>query len=370
MSEYQYYEFAAVDRPLDPDELAAVRSLSTRADITPSSFVNEYHWGDFRGDPQVLVEEYYDAFLHLANWGTRWLMLRFPAALLDISVAQSYCAGDAVTAWSAGEHVIVSVTSEDEEGDDVDWDAQGVLASILPVRAEVLAGDLRALYLMWLAGVGPGLFEEDAVEPPVPAGLATLTGSQTALARFLRVDGDLLAVAAAASAPAQVAVGPDIEGWVAGLASVERDALLVGLLRGADPHLRVTTLRRIGTPTVDDTPRRTAGHLLDAATDRREGREREERERHEREAAESARLAAEKRRAHLDALAAEGERAWERVATRIAEKRPVAYDIAVALLLDLQEVTGEAEFDRRIEGLKVEYRRRPGLLDRMATAGL
>jgi hypothetical protein len=51
MSEYQYYEFLAIDRPLDPAEQAQVRSLSTRARITGTSFVNEYHWGDFRGDP-------------------------------------------------------------------------------------------------------------------------------------------------------------------------------------------------------------------------------------------------------------------------------------------------------------------------------
>ena len=55
MSEYQYYEFLAVDRPLDDDEQAEVRSLSTRARITATSFVNEYHWGDFKGDPRSSI---------------------------------------------------------------------------------------------------------------------------------------------------------------------------------------------------------------------------------------------------------------------------------------------------------------------------
>src|SRR3954447_10590393 len=73
MSEYQYYEFAAVDRPLDSRELAQVRALSTRAQITSTSFVNTYHWGDFRGSPRAMVERYYDAFLYVANWGTRQL---------------------------------------------------------------------------------------------------------------------------------------------------------------------------------------------------------------------------------------------------------------------------------------------------------
>jgi hypothetical protein len=368
MSEYQYYEFAAVDRPLDRQELAEVRALSTRAHITPTSFVNEYHWGDFRGHPQRLVERYYDAFLYLANWGTRQLMLRFPAALLDPSVAERYCVGESASSWSSSGYVIVSATSEDDEGD-FEWGGEGVLSTVLPVRAEILSGDLRALYLMWLLEVGSGVVDGREKEPAVPEGLATLTGSQTALAEFLRVDPDLLAVAAAGSSPRRLAPGPDIAAWVGDLPAAERDALLVGLLRGDEPHLRATTLRRMGTP-VTERRERTAGQLVDAACSRRDARERAETQRRERAAAENARLAATARRRQLDKLAAEGERAWSRVAMRIAEKKPVGYDIAVALLGDLQEVTAEAEFDRRIAALKEEHRRKPALLERLTAAGL
>ncbi|MFO7739670.1 MAG: hypothetical protein R6V46_14415 [Desulfatiglandaceae bacterium] len=41
MSEYQYYEFLAIDRPLTKDEMAELRALSTRATITPVGFTNE-----------------------------------------------------------------------------------------------------------------------------------------------------------------------------------------------------------------------------------------------------------------------------------------------------------------------------------------
>jgi hypothetical protein len=78
MSEYQYYEFLAVDRPLTAAEQAEVRQLSTRARITATSFTNEYHWGDFRGDPHLMMARYYDAHLYLANWGTHQIMLRLP----------------------------------------------------------------------------------------------------------------------------------------------------------------------------------------------------------------------------------------------------------------------------------------------------
>ena len=200
MSEYQYYEFAAVDRPLGTRDLDTLRGLSTRAHITPTSFVNTYQWGSFKGDPRRLVERYFDAFLYLANWGTRELIVRLPARLLDPDTAQRYCAGDAVSAWHTGEHVVVAAMSEDEEGE-FEWGGEGVLASILPVRAELLTGDLRALYLLWLLSVQVGDVPDDAVEPPVPASLNALTGSQTALVEFLRIDRNLVDVAATGSPP-------------------------------------------------------------------------------------------------------------------------------------------------------------------------
>lgn len=72
----------------------------------------------------------------------------------------------------------------------------------------------------------------------------------------------------------------------------------------------------------------------------------------------------------MDKLVAEGERAWERVTMRIAEKKPVGYDVAVELLVDLREVTGDGAFDRRIAELKEEHRRKPAFLQRLAAAGL
>ena len=55
MSEYQYYEFQAIDEPLDQKAMAELRAMSSRARITPTSFVNTYNWGNFRGDPYHLM---------------------------------------------------------------------------------------------------------------------------------------------------------------------------------------------------------------------------------------------------------------------------------------------------------------------------
>ena len=165
MSEYQYYEFLAIDRPLGDAEQAQVRSLSTRARISSTSFVNEYHWGDFRGNPNRLMERYYDAHLYVANWGTHRLMLRLPRDLLDLDVVEDYCVDDQVSAWVTDGFIVLDFTGEDHAGEfDFDYDAEALLSAIVGVRAELAAGDLRPLYVGWLAAYGAWERDEDAFD--------------------------------------------------------------------------------------------------------------------------------------------------------------------------------------------------------------
>ena len=69
--------------------MSELRKLSTRAEITTTSFTNEYHFGDFRGNPRSMMEKYFDAFLYYANWGTHWFMLRLPAKLVDVKAMKT-----------------------------------------------------------------------------------------------------------------------------------------------------------------------------------------------------------------------------------------------------------------------------------------
>jgi hypothetical protein len=52
VSEYQYYEFLALDRPLTDKQRAELRKLSSRAEITATRFVNEYNYGDSAAAPR------------------------------------------------------------------------------------------------------------------------------------------------------------------------------------------------------------------------------------------------------------------------------------------------------------------------------
>ncbi|MEU2871546.1 hypothetical protein ABZ769_20380 [Streptomyces olivoreticuli] len=209
MSEYQHYQFLALDRPLSDKQLAGVRELTTRAELTRTSFLNTYQWGDFKGSPDRLLEQCYDAFLYFANWGTRQLMLRWPTGQLPLEVAEPYCTSPSAEARRHGGHTLITLTSDSEDdvedfGDLFDYGDHGYdtgreeqwLPSIARARPDVATGDLRLLYLAWLLSLHNGDLDEDESEPPLPAGLATLPTSLTDLATFLRIDPDLIAAAA------------------------------------------------------------------------------------------------------------------------------------------------------------------------------
>lgn len=375
MSEYQYYEFLALDRPLDERQLGELRALSTRADITPTSFVNEYHWGNFRGDPRTLMRHYFDAHLYLANWGTHRLMIRLPTRLLDLDTAQQYCPGDDAGAWTSGEHVILNLTSEDESGD---WDGTNEtrLGSVIGIRAEIASGDLRPLYLAWLLCAQTEL-DDDEPEPPVPPNLASLTAAQRSLAHFLRIDDDLLDVAAEASDQSSDLRPADVGGWIEELSPLERDAALLGLLQGDDPHLRNALLRRARSTSTRpdaDVAHRTAGELLEAAHKRRQAREQLAEQHRAQERARLEQQQTEAREKRLDSLALREEAAWAEVGNLIDTKKPKDYDSAVALLADLRAISdrnGDAPtFRQRYQHLRAEHHRKPSLIERLDRARL
>ncbi len=197
MSEFQYYEFVAIDRPLSVNERKRLRALTSRATITSTRLVNTYEWGNFKGDPHELVAKYFDAFLYYANWGTRRLILRVPSRRLDLKIAKQYCRlrtrakrgrGSVATVAYIGAKLVFDLWSENETADDWDDTESGVLSALVPIRNELMSGDYRALYLAWRLRAQAGEVADTARPPSMPAGVDRLTGSQQALVEFLRID--------------------------------------------------------------------------------------------------------------------------------------------------------------------------------------
>jgi len=384
MSEYQYYEFRAVDRPLTRVQMEELRKYSSRARISPDSFVNEYNWGDFKGDPDEWMEKCFDAFLYLANWGTRTFKLRVPMQLIDSETANAYCDSDSFSCRLARGQLIFSFDSQEE---DSDWeDGEGWLGSLVQLRSNLINGDYRCLYLGWLLAVQYGEFDDDTVEPPVPPGLGNLDAPLRSLADFLRIAPDLIA-AAAENSEKESRQGPSSENffqWVAKLTPEYKDSVLLRLIEGDDSRvvaselrhqalkdLRVVAMCAGGSQTSD---RRTVGKLISRWETIQKQKEKRESERAAREKAKRERAEAEARKRHLESLSGNEGALWNEVDKLIAAKHAVHYDKAVLLLKDLQDLAqmngAASEFARRMSALHLEHARKGTLIDRFRKAGL
>jgi hypothetical protein len=62
------------------------------------------------------------------------------------------------------------------------------MARLIPLRDELLRGDLRPLDLGWLAGVSAGDVDDDAIETEVPSGMTQLSAVQQTLTESREID--------------------------------------------------------------------------------------------------------------------------------------------------------------------------------------
>jgi hypothetical protein len=270
VSEYQCYEFVALDRPLTAEEMAELRSISTRAQITPTRFFNEYHWGDLKADPAELLARYFDVHVYFANWGTRRLMLRLPLHAVHLEDLRACVPGGPVTLTVTEDHVVLDLWSETEEPEE-EWFEDGqLLASLTPLRAELLRGDRRVAYLAWLLAVQADELDPDTAEPQVPHGLDAPSASLAALTRFLRVDHDLLAAAAEAGVE-DTGETDRFRSWVERLPAQDQQRWLLRAVDNPDMAVGAALLgefRRTHPPAAADQGR-TVGQVLDRAEERR-----------------------------------------------------------------------------------------------------
>jgi hypothetical protein len=375
VSEYQYYEFQAIDRPLDEMAQQALRALSTRARITATSFTNHYEWGNFKGRPTELMERWFDLHLYLTNWGSRRLMIRLPKRLIDRFLLEGFLReADCAEIHDAGENLILDIMRDMEPDDDWD-DGSGWLAALAPLRADVLAGDLRLFYLLWLTAVEADAFETGELEP-LP-GIGPMIGALKAFTAFFGLDPDL--VQAAAELPADVAPNRPspaiVEQIISTMSDREKIVMLARLFDG-DPHvahelrgrLRDRLVTGTGTPPA---AARTVGELRARARAIGLAREREAAEKAAAERQKQAEEAGKARRARLDAIARRGESVWREVEAEIERRNAPGYDRAASLLFDLKAIAEECgtmpDFAGRLRTIRERHSRKEKFLERLAT---
>ena len=214
----------------------------------------------------------------------------------------------------------------------------------------------------------------------MPPGLGQLSASLESLAEFLRIDGDLLHVAAEASPPIGDA-GLDrdeVRAWVGKLPTKEKDELIANLMVDAD-HAQIAELlqrflkERVGRERRPATTGRTVGQLLQAAEAYATERKRIEAEKRAKEKARREREAAIAREKHLDSLVGREAKLWAEVDSLVATKQPKNYDQAVKILVDLRDLAARGkggDFGLRIEALRQAQAKKPSFIERLRKAGL
>jgi len=324
MSEYQYYEFAAIDRPLTAAEMAALRKVSTRARISARGFVNHYEWGDLSADPDDWMRRYFDAYVYTANWRTCNVSLRVPLATFRQSDLQPYIFDGALAITTTDAHWIIDWSLDDSENDDrfsVE-EGSGWMERLLPIRDELMRGDMRALYLGWLASEA-GL-EDDTLEPEPPAGLSDLTPAQQALAEFIEIDPDM--ITAASMGGAANAMEPKAPRRLAQLRELAQQAAAIRLAREAEER---------------------------AAEEAEHRRHRE---------------------VALHQLMADVDRHWADIEAWVVRGTASSYTQAVRALTDLADgyalTSARENFENALRHLLVHHAKRGALLRRLVEAGL
>lgn len=371
MSEYQYYEWQSVDRLLTEAEQEAVRKLSSHIEVSSSCAVVTYAYGDFKHDPRTVLARFFDAHLYLANWGSRRLMFRFPAGLVNRDAIEQYFVPGRITFGTDGGFDVLDMDLSEEEGGS--WiEAEGSLSGLLALRNDLLQGDYRSLYLAWLKALsvqdGYQLRTRKPREskPPVPAGMNQLSSALKLFVKQFDVPACLVAAAAEHSAELAEPVETDFRPLVAQLLRNECDEYLCRFAQGdtaAGTELKRRLLSLVPRPPAVPEERLAFDELVKRAdaieADRKERRRQEARRKHE---------------AEMKDLAGHESDIWRQVTAQVDTKKSQGYEEAVRLLKKLAQLAefsgSQSTFRQRVSDLCDRYKRLSGFTSRVKQAKL
>ncbi|GHO50880.1 hypothetical protein [Ktedonospora formicarum] len=367
MSEYQRYEFMTSDRPLTRAQLDAVNALSSHIEASFTHALIEYQWGNFKHDPIKVLYTFFDGFLYWANWGSPELALRFPHGILPAELINGYDLDEFVTFTRHPDYDILDIHFGEMEGPDewIDYE----LGSLISIRDELMDGDLRSLYVVWLASqrmMGNGDEEEDDEinVPLVPPAFSKLTAAQQALAELLQVPQELLAAAAQHSQATTPSTDDDVAAWVKLLPPDRCSDYLVRLVHNelGLSRLLVKELRELNPRKAS--PKFPRGERVPYATLFAESRtikarqEREERKRRQ-----------EIHQQHLQDIYDHQDNYWHQVDQAVARGSGAGYDEAVRVLIELRETASHfqknQEFQERFSAWVQPHLRRPAFVKRL-----
>ncbi len=147
MSEYQYYEFCSINKPLTSEARKEMHLLSSRANVGTHNASYVYNFGDFRGNSDKLLLKYFDVFFYISNFGTIRLTFKYNVSQINIDEIKKYCVEDVVEYEQYGQDILLDISLQNEDG--FGWtEGEGVLADLLPLYDEIKSKNYQFLRIV------------------------------------------------------------------------------------------------------------------------------------------------------------------------------------------------------------------------------
>ncbi len=162
MSEYQYYKFERLDGYLDAKARQALRAISSRAEISATSFQVYYNYGDLEAEPFKLMLKYFDIGFYYADWGSIDVYIKLPAGTLPEDLLGFSSDGLHVHENDEWQLLIFSIEEYYEYFDDEH--ADDFFQHLAALRSGLMQGDWRLVYFMWLKAFD---FNDDVERVPL-----------------------------------------------------------------------------------------------------------------------------------------------------------------------------------------------------------
>ena len=316
-----------------------------------------------------MLATYFDVFFYMANWGTRRLAIKLPRTALSKATIDAYTC-DSIEYHRHNDDVIVDIMSPEEDYLEEYWTYEDALDDLVGLREQLLAGDHRALFMIWLdeAVRSPRSRAARRTAPAIPDGLGTLSPSLNMLAKIFTLDRDLIDAAASANpARSRDRQGRALASAIEGLSSAHKDKLLIRAASG-DATVRAELLA-LAAPEQTSAQPADVEALRHHALHVRSERQRVEEARRARERQEEEERLAAARAVHLEHLAASWEESWEQVYDWIDEGNRKHYKLAAALIADLQDAARNQARAQdalgRLAELREEFSRRSALMQEL-----
>lgn len=245
-----------------------------------------------------------------------------------------------------------------------------MLASLISLRDDIISGDYRSLYLIWLKVnaedviQGYGNVDKYSEEPDVPDGLKNLNGPLSEFVAVFDIDQDVISASSEISEPLDFTGHINYSHCVEKLSNQEKNEWLMRLIHN-EPFLSEKLKRCFTNSEVSNksTLKRTVSEIVEKSLSIKNERK-----------AEANRIKKEKQLTKLKNIEGNESSLWIEVYSLIKHKKSNAYDEAVQHLRSLKELAVHkdryGDFKEKVLTIMQENKNLSGLKRRIISAKL